>query len=361
MRRSFLRQTLHYFARPHERPAPGPVGGPAAWHGAALAAHKDWLVVLDAAEVHEILDAVRFAGAKGTPTSAMTRGDLPLPTLGRHITTWRDEIARGRGFVVIRGVPVDRLSREEAERFFWGLGLHLGVPGAQNPQGDLLGHVRDEGFDNQTEVRAYRTRTEIKFHCDAADVVGLLCLRSAASGGQSRIASSVAVHDELLRRRPDLVPELYEPFLLDTKSEGGVRYMPIPPCRYADGVLRTFYHADYFRSVERHADTPRLSPRRRELLDLYDAIAGSDEMRLEMDLEPGDIQLLSNHTVIHGRSAFEDDGAPGERRHLLRLWLSLPGGAGAGGAPGPTLQHLGRLALESVRQRLREGRARRGA
>lgn len=290
----------------------------------------------------------------------MTREDLPLLALGQRVAAWRDELARGRGFVVIRGIPVDRLSQEEAERFFWGLGLHLGVPGAQNPQGELLGHVRDEGYDDQTEVRAYRTRTEIKFHCDAADVVGLLCLRKAASGGQSRIASSVTVHDELLRRRPDLVAELYEPFLLDTKSEGGVRYMPIPPCRYADGALRTFYHADYFRSVERYTDAPRLSQRRRELLDLYDEIAGSDEMRLEMDLELGDIQLLSNHTVIHGCGAFEDRGTPGERRHLLRLWLSLAGGAGAGGAPGPTLQLLGRLALESVRQRLHAGRARRG-
>lgn len=349
---------LHYLARPHEGPTRAPVGGPAAWRGADLAAGDRWRVTLDPAEAQEIERAVAAASASGKPLSAMTRADLPLPALAPRIAAWRREIAHGRGFVVIRGVPVERWSQPESERFFWGFGLHLGIPGAQNPEGDLLGHVRDQGYGDQTEVRAYRTRTEIAFHCDAADVVGLLCLRQAARGGRSRIASSVAVHDELLRRRPDLVPELYRPFLLDTKSEGGLRFFPIVPCCFAGGRLRTFYHADYFRSVERHPDAPRLTARQRELLDVYDEIANSPEMCLEMDLAPGDVQLLSNHTVIHGRAAFEDRGEPGERRHLLRLWLSLPGADGAGGAWGPMARLLATLGVERARQGVREARRR---
>jgi hypothetical protein len=281
----------------------------------------------------------------------LTARDLPLPTLAPRIAGWRQELVRGRGFVVLRGVPVQEWSQAESEAFFWLLGQHLGLPGAQNPEGDLLGHVRDQGHDDQTEIRAYRTRTRIDFHCDAADVVGLLCLRRAARGGLSRIASSVAVHDEILRRRPDLWEELYRPFLLDTKGEGGLRYFPIVPCRHSDGTLRTFYHADYFRSVERHPEVPRLTRSQRELLDLYDTLAGSPELCVEMDLLPGDVQLLSNHTVVHGRSAFDDGGTtPGEGRHLLRLWLSLPGEDGAGVAVRPYLQLLGMLARARARE-----------
>jgi hypothetical protein len=155
-------------------------------------------------------------------------------------------------------------------------------------------------------------------------VVGLLCLKRAKRGGSSRIASSVSVYNELLRRRPDLIALLYRPFLLDTHGEGGVDFFPIPPCRFYRGALSTFYHADYFRSVHENTTVPPLSPAQRELLDLYDEIASSPELRLEMDFRVGDIQLLSNHVVVHARTAYDDHPEPDQKRHLLRLWLSLP-------------------------------------
>ena len=134
----------------------------------------------------------------------------------------------------------------------------------------------------------------------------------------------MSVYDALLGRRPALIDRLYEPFLLDTRDEqrdGGPPFIPVLPCRFAGGRLRTFYHSDYFRSVERHADAPRFTAAERELMDLYEAIANDPELYLDMDLEPGDIQLISNHTTLHARTAYEDD--PEHRRHLLRLWLSL--------------------------------------
>jgi hypothetical protein len=153
-----------------------------------------------------------------------------------------------------------------------------------------------------------------------------LCLRSARRGGASRIASSVAVYDELVRRRPDLAARLYAPFLLDIRNEdasGALRYLPIPPCRFADGRLRTFFHSDYFRSVVRHADVPAFTAAERELLDLYEAIASDPDFYLDMEFAPGDIQWLSNHTILHARTAYEDHPEPERRRHLLRLWLSI--------------------------------------
>jgi hypothetical protein len=140
--------------------------------------------------------------------------------------------------------------------------------------------------------------------------------------------SSVSVYNELLRRRPDLVERLYEPFCLDTRDEEGegrLPYVPVTPCRYASGALRTFYHSDYFRSAARHPEVPRFTAEEQILLDLYEEIASDPELYLDMQFEPGDIQLLSNHFVLHARTAYDDDGAAGRRRHLLRLWLSLRG------------------------------------
>ena len=322
MYKSLRAQTLHYFARPHERIPVAPISGPAAWRGADLRGRTDWQVQLGPSEVAEIKTAVAHAQATGKLMGEMNAHDLPLPTLSRRIAGWRKEIRHGRGFVLIRGVPVNELTAAQAEVFYWCLGHHFGIPGAQNPEGDLLGHVRDQRTGG--DVRYYRTNKELAVHTDTADFVGLLCLQKAKSGGLSRIASSVTVFNELLKRKPQLVARLFEPIWFDTKGEGGVRAFPIVPCRYAAGELRTFWQSDYYRTVQRFEHVPKLTDDDRELLDAYDAIANSADVHLDMDLEPGDIQLISNHTILHARTAFEDWPEPDRRRHLLRLWISLP-------------------------------------
>jgi hypothetical protein len=321
--KSLTAQTLHYFSRPQEAVLREPLNIPAAWTGEELAKRQDWLEALSDEEVAELDRAVGFAKMTEKPMGELSKADFPLPTLSKKIDRWRGEISDGRGFQVLRGVPVERWSAGDSEIFFWCLGQHLGIPGAQNPKRDLLGHVRDTG-ESPEEVRHYRTNVNINFHCDAADVVGLLCLKRAKTGGKSRIVSSVAVYNELLRRRPELVDRLYEPFLMDTKGEGGVRYLPVRPCAFDSGSLRTFYHTDYFRSAADAKGESLLTPGDREVLDLYNAIADSPQMHLDMELQPGDVQLLSNHTVMHARTDYEDYPEPELRRHLLRLWISLP-------------------------------------
>jgi len=325
---SFAEQSARYFRRPHDRVTNGAVAGEAAWRGPEVAASDAWRTSLDDAQIAELLRALEHARASGKPTESLSTSDFPLSTLGPEVARWREFVANGLGFHVVSGVPVDALSQADAETLFWCLGLHFGRPGAQNPQGDLLGHVTDTGDDaSDPFVRLYRTSADIAYHCDAADVVGLLCLRAARQGGASRIVSSVSVHDELARTRPELIPRLFEPFLLDVRNEdrsGALRYLPIPPCRFEEGRLRTFYHSDYFRSVQRHDDVPDFSEQERELLDLYEEIASDPSLYLDMELEPGDVQWLSNHVILHARTAYDDHPEPARRRHLLRLWLSLP-------------------------------------
>ena len=321
--RNVVAQTIHYFSRPHTHVRRTPILGPAAWRGSEISKNSGWIESLSPTEINEIEASLRVAHSIGHPSESLSKLDFPLPKLAPRIDSWRKQLNSGRGFVVLRGLPIERWSSEEAELFFWCFGLHLGIPGTQNREGHQLGHVRDLGVSpDSPEVRLYKTSAEIRYHCDAADVVGLLCIKQAQEGGRSRIVSSVSVYNELLRRRPDLVALLYQSFELDTRGEGGIDHYPVPACRYAGGTLRTFYHSDYFRSAPRYDDVPPLSRSRLALLNLYDEIANSEALYLEMDLEPGDIQLVSNHSVIHARTAYTD--SPTKQRHLLRLWLSLP-------------------------------------
>jgi hypothetical protein len=324
---SFAEQAAHYFRRDHEEIRREPIARPAAWKGAELRDDPAWRETLHPADIEELEAAVRGVRARGLALAEVHREDFPLAGLGPRIASRRRELLEGRGFLVVRGLPVASWGDDDSALAYWGLGLHLGRPGAQNPSEELLGHVVDTGEEaSNPHVRRYRTAGDIAYHCDLADVVGLLCLRTARAGGASRIVSSVSVYNELLARRPDLVERLYQPFLLDVRDEGNgraPRAIPVPPCRYARGELRTFYHSDYFRSAVRHPGVLPLLEGERTLLDLYEEIAASPELRLDMHFEPGDIQLLSNHVVLHARTAYQDDPAPGRERHLLRLWLSL--------------------------------------
>jgi hypothetical protein len=319
----FLEQLLHYFDRPHVAPPAGPVGGPAAWRGDALARSDAWRERLDAAQVAEIVRAVETACATGRPTGALTAADFPVPSLQASLERWRRELVDGRGFVLVSGFPVGEWSEAEAEVAFWCLGLLLGVPGAQNEEGDLLGHVEDlSATARHDDERLYRTSKAIRFHCDAADVVGLLCLGASREGGASRLVSSVTVFDHLAATRPDLAARLFSPMLLDARRPpgAGTQYTPVQPAAFDGSRLRTFMHLDYYTSVERHPGVT-LDPVARELLAAWEEYAERPDIHLDMQLAPGDLQLVSNHTVVHARTAYVDD--PAAPRHLLRLWLSL--------------------------------------
>jgi hypothetical protein len=324
---SFAAQALRYFRRDHDAPCRTPIDAACAWRGADLVTRTDWIEELAPDEIEELDEARAAVRARGLGLAAVGRAEFPLPALAERIARWSRELADGRGFLLVRGLQVERWGDDDSALVYWGIGQHLGAPGAQNPQGELLGHVTDLGEDAAKPlVRLYRTAADIAWHCDLADVVGLLCLRTARSGGASRIVSSVSVYDELLRRRPDLVDRLYEPFALDTRDEQGETqrpFLPIPPCRFANGRLRTFWHGDYFRSALRHPEVPRWTPREAELVALYEEIASDPDLVLEMQFQPGDVQLISNHTTLHARSAYDDWPEPARRRHLLRLWLSL--------------------------------------
>ena len=309
------------------RPGRRVQGGPAAWRSVDLTI-DEWAVVLDDDQRHAIVAAVeeaQRAGATLDELAVASREAFPLGGLEPHAAAWSDALASGRGFLLLRRFPIDLLDERQVELAYMGLGLHLGRPVSQNANGDLLTHVRDERLPTGVKARRYRTRERQDFHTDGADIIGLLCLHRARSGGESRIVSSLALYDEILRRRPDLLEELYAPMCWDRQGEEATGEQPwfrLAPLHDIDGVPRLFYLGWYIREAQRHADVPRLTAAQLEAMALLESLANDPSFHLEMVFEPGDVQLLNNGRILHAREAYEDDDDPAARRHLLRLWLA---------------------------------------
>ena len=307
-----------------------PLADPAGWHAADLAADRSWVYELNAAEIAELEAALKAASACGIGVPVLRREDFPLPTLAPKLERVRRELEQGRGITLVRGLPIERYSKQNAGTIFWGLGMHLGRAVAQNAYGDVLGHVRDIGKDwtKDMNARGYQTRSHQPFHNDSCDVVGLFCLRTAKEGGLSSIVSSVAIHNEIVATRPDLAKVLYQPWYVDRRgeqAEGDTPYYTTPIFNFHNGRLYNRFNRMYIESAQRFPEVPRLSAEQKEALDLFDALCLDPRLRFDMDFRFGDMQFLNNYVTLHSRTGYEDFPEPDRKRHLLRLWLFTPG------------------------------------
>jgi hypothetical protein len=306
------------------------VEGPSAWIGRDLRAREDeWIYPLSAAEIAEIETATAAVRARGLDLAEISRADFPLPGLGPKLDRMREEILDGRGFVLIRNLPVEGRPIADSATAYWGVGTYFGKARSQNAKGHLLGHVRDLGLaTSDPNVRTYQTTERQHFHTDSCDIVGLLCLKTAKRGGLSSLTSSMAIYNEMARRRPDLVARLFRPSPTDRRGEvpaGKKPFFEIPIYNDYRGYLSVLYSRPYIHSSQRFPEARRLEPEDIAALDLFDELANDPDLRLDMQLRPGDMQFVHNHTILHDRTAFEDWPEPERRRHLLRLWLAAPG------------------------------------
>ena len=299
-----------------------------AWYGAEMAKCDDWVEPLSDVEIAEVEGAVRELEAKRVDLTSITAEDVPLPTLASRLHRILDEVLNGRGFVLMRALPLGRWTRRDAALAFLAVGVHIGHLRTQNAEGHLLGHVKDLGrSSDDPNTRIYQTRERQTHHTDSCDVVGLLCLQTAKSGGLSSLVSSTTIFNEMRRRRPDLLRVLLEPIETDRRGEvpeGCKPYFNIPVFNYHDGLVSAIYQRQYIESARRFPGVMPLSPPQIEALDLLDELANDPKLNLMMELQPGDIQLVHNHTILHDRTAFEDYPEPERKRHLLRLWLAPP-------------------------------------
>jgi hypothetical protein len=302
----------------------------AAWHGPQMASRTDWIEQLPDAELAELEAAVSHLSAPDADLTRLYPAHATLPLLSARLRRVQTEVLQGRGFALLRGVPVQQWGRRRSAIAFLLIGACLGEARPQNAQGHVLGHVRDMGLrSDDPSVRIYQTRERQTYHTDSCDVVALLCLQGARSGGQSALVSSTTMFNEMRRRRPDLAALLFEPLATDRRGEvapGQDAFFQIPVFNWwpdsKDGQLSVIYQRQYIDSAQRFAQAPRLTPQTREALDMFDALSNDPTLHFLMELQVGDIQLVHNHTLLHDRTGFEDWSEPERRRHLLRLWLA---------------------------------------
>jgi hypothetical protein len=318
-----------------------PLGGPAAWIGADLARTTDWIRPIRAADAAELDTALAAVKRRGLPWPSIRREDFPIPGFARTLAEVRRELEDGRGVVLLRGLPVERYSEDELRPLYFGIGAHLGAARYQNSRGELIGEVRDEvrvygdvsqpvmpGRDaGAPPTSRYKARSSgpLRFHTDRTDVVALLCVRQARAGGQSKVVSSVAIHDAILDRRPDLHALLFQDYVRSREGEeaGGERkHYALPVWGVRDGRFTSQYSRTFVEAAQRLPGVPPLTAAQDEALDLLAEVA--EELCYEMTLVPGDIQLLNSHVTYHARAAYEDDALRQRDRLLYRLWLSMP-------------------------------------
>jgi hypothetical protein len=306
----------------------GPIDGMANWRGADLADSDDWVYRLTADDVAEVEAGVAHAVDGGRPLSEMTKPDLPLPGFFKRLEQARDSIENRHGLFLFRGFPVAGFEVDALRRLFWGVGRYVGTAVSQSKRGDILGDVRDIGTDvSGREGRGYTSRAELEFHTDSADVSALFFLKTAKSGGLSRLVSSLAIHNEIARTRPDLLDVLYQPYIWSRQGQerpGEPAWYEQPIYGVEDGFFASRYIRTHILSAQKHLDVPPMTDAQREALRLIDRLADDPEFCLERMLEPGDMVFMNSHTTYHSRTEFEDFAEPDRRRHLLRLWLSVP-------------------------------------
>ena len=202
------------------------------------------------------------------------------------------------------------------------------MPVSQSATGERVFHVRDAGFaDDDKRARGPNTRKRLSFHTDRCDVIAFLCLKKAKSGGENFVVSSMAVFNHILDTRPDLLEVLMQPFYyirhtVDSGNEFPFCQQPIFSfteghfaCSFLRVLIDRAHHSD---------ELPDLTPVQIEALDYLEAVCEDPKMHVRFYQEPGDILLLNNWTTLHRRSEFVDHDEPEKKRHLLRVWLSMP-------------------------------------
>jgi len=297
---------------------------PSVWSGSQMRADTQWLFELDAMAIDELKRSVDKVHSAGLDLLQLKRDDVPLPHLEASLLELRHEILHGRGFVQMRKLPVHDLDLKQTAIMFWVLGLYLGdAVASQNKHGHALGHVRNLGqtVHNPTQRGPY-SNDRIPWHVDSCDIVGLCCVKTAVSGGESSIASSASIYNELLETRPDLVEALLQPVYRDRRDEvpaGKPPWYAIPVFNWHRRLLSMSIEPTYIGSAGRHFDAEPNTALQIEGVAEIQKIA--DRVRLDIAFEPGDVQFLNNYCIVHTRQAFQDADDVEHRRHLLRLWL----------------------------------------
>ena len=309
-----------------------PVDERSVWQASELESDDSWHHTLTAAERSELEAATRAAAARGLTDGQFDRDDFPLPTLGPRIEALVDNVENGRGVGLLRGIPVEQYTNAELRVLYWGFGVYAGNVISQNSKGQLLAEVRDHGNAyGDRNTRGFSTNAELLPHVDTSDMTTLLCVRQAKSGGVSRVISSTATYNAVLAERPEFLEVLYRGFYNDLRGEGPTQkideltHNPIPVYSYHAGRVSCSYNQRMIDNAAVKRGQP-LSDHERAALDFLREVTLREELQYRFKMVPGDIQMVSNHSVFHSREDFVDHEEHERKRCLFRFWINIRGG-----------------------------------
>lgn len=306
------------------------VDQPCAWYGKDLREDTSWIWHIEPAHVAEMDAALKQSKTRGLAEQEVTKEDFPIPGFAAELARMVHELEYGRGFVLMRGFPVENYDYEDLRRIYWGIGLHIGGAESQNIKGELIQEIRDHGFDyTKSEHRGSMSAAELRPHCDITDIVALVCLRVAKSGGESTIRSSMTIYNEVFDTHPEYLPTLHRGFHFELDGKGPTGdpnevTHRIPTFSWHEGYLACRFNQKAIEGGAVKAGTP-LSDLEQEAVNFVGQTATREDVELSMTFEPGDIQFLNNSVILHSRREFEDYDEPERKRLLLRLWLNHEG------------------------------------
>jgi hypothetical protein len=293
-----------------------------------LAADKNWIHILRQSECAEVFEATKAVMAQGLDPEGFGRSDFPLPGLASLLDGLAQELHKGRGCILIRGLPVDDYDETELQAAYWGIAAHFGEAISQNSKGQRLAAVTDHGNDiSRGNTRGYTTSAALYPHSDMCQMTGLLCVQPAVEGGESQVVSSLSIYNHIWATKPEYLETLFRGFHHDLRGEGPkaeideVTDHRVPVFSECEGWLSCGFNPKICINGEAKRGTP-VSAEEIAALEYVSEVAVRPELSHETILQAGDIQIVNNHTILHSRSAFTDAEDPLKRRKLFRLWLN---------------------------------------
>lgn len=300
-----------------------PLIDPAGWDAAQITADEDWVYRFPEHEIAEIMDAAKKLENCGKDLVTTDRSDFVLPRTAETFADIYEALKNGKGFVQMRGLPIGDISRARAAAIIWGIGSYFGASMSQNSEGHVLGHVMDLGKDyNDPMVRGYQTKAAMTFHTDPCDMVALLCLNTAKSGGESRVVSSVTLYNEMLKRNPEFVADLCKDFFWTLHGEvspGEDPWYKMPVFTFEDGQFSARGASTHARKAQDLPGAEKWSDLRNQAVALFQEL--THELAADLPFEQGDLQILNSHVTLHSRRPYEERPEADRKRHLFRLWL----------------------------------------
>ena len=303
-----------------------PIVDPAGWSNRDFSARDSYLYVLSSDEIDEILLAADQFENTGIQLRDLSKDKFFIPKFEKTLLeVIHDEVLNGRGFIFLRGLPVEGRSVLQNAIVQWGLASYLGSMLPQNKQGNLLEHVKNAGGDIDSPTgRGYNSANTLGFHSDDSDAFSLMCLRVGKSGGEHRVVSSVTVYNAMLDRFPRFAKELEFLFYRSRRGEiplGEVPFVRQPVFSVTDGYFCARGASSTIKRAQELEGVPKLTKFQRDAINCYQTLCG--ELSLLVNWQPGDISFVLNHVALHARTAYQDWPEPEKKRHLLRLWINL--------------------------------------